>query len=111
MTILIEWDKVNDLRNDVGIEDFDEVLELFLDEVEDTLAVLGQPNRELEHDLHFLKGAALNLGFAQFSDLCRDGEAAAARSKDALLDLRAISQSYEVSKKLFLSEFIANVAS
>ena len=35
---MIEWDRVAELRDEVGAEDFAEVVELFLDEVEATLA-------------------------------------------------------------------------
>ena len=108
---LIDWNKVNELRDDVGHEDFDEVVELFLEEVEEMLAHLGAPGRSAEADMHFLKGAALNLGFSNFSDLCRDGEHAAAKDPDADINFEAVKDSYAVSKKLFLSDLMANIAS
>ena len=101
---MIDWSKVMQLRDEVGAEDFDEVVELFLDEVEDTISQLGGAGRSLEHDLHFLKGSALNLGFSTFSDLCRDGEAAAAQGQSDAVDTGAIVQAYHGSKSVFLSE-------
>ncbi len=108
---MIHWPKVLELRDEVGAEDFDEVVELFLDEVEDVIGNLGVPGRSLEHDLHFLKGSALNLGFADFSDLCREGETRAARGESDQVDTGAIIASYHASKSLFLSEAEVKLAS
>ncbi len=101
---MIDWAKVLELRDEVGADDFDEVVELFLDEVEDTITHLGTPGRSLEHDLHFLKGSALNLGFSEFSELCRCGEAQAARGLDQEVDTGRIIACYRTSKMAFLSD-------
>ena len=101
---MINWSKVLELRNEVGAEDFDEVVELFLDEVDETISLLGQANRSLEHDLHFLKGSALNLGFEEFSELCRAGEAAAAAGHADTVDTGAVIASYQASRAAFLNE-------
>ena len=111
MSSLINWSKVSELRDEVGAEDFDEVVELFLDEVEETISLLGAEGRSVEHDLHFLKGSALNLGFAQFSELCRAGEAAAAAGDAVSVDLDAVVQSYTASKSAFLSDLKMKLAS
>lgn len=105
MSSLINWDKVGELRDEVGAEDFDEVVDLFLEEVEETISLLGTDGRSVEHDLHFLKGSALNLGFAQFSELCRAGESAAAAGQADTVDLNAVVTSYGASKDVFLAEF------
>lgn len=68
---MIDWSQVKSLRNDVGHGEFDEIVELFLEEVEKIVAKLREaPNiSELENDMHSLKGSALNLGFATFSQM------------------------------------------
>lgn len=101
---MINWAKVIELRDEVGAEDFAEVVELFLDEVEDTIVNLGGEGRSLEHDLHFLKGSALNLGFSEFSELCSGGESAASQGLAGTVDTGAIVQSYRSSKAVFLNE-------
>lgn len=106
---MITWSQVTELRNDVGAEDFDEVVEIFLDEVEETLAALAHGPR-LEQVLHALKGSALNLGFTHFSDLCAEGEARAARGEGAAVDLEAIRASYGESKAIFLAELPERLA-
>lgn len=101
---MIDWERVEELRDEVGAADFGEVVELFLEEVEEVLArlrVAPEPAR-LEEDLHFLKGSALNLGFATFSDLCQAGEKAAANGHAAQVDLAEILGAYEHSKPEFL---------
>lgn len=107
---MINWAKILELRDEVGAEDFDEVVELFLEEVDETIATLGAEGRSVEHDLHFLKGSALNLGFEAFSDLCRAGEAAAANGQSGSVDTRAVIDSYEASKAAFLRESPARLA-
>ena len=70
---MIDWARVEELREEIGPESFSEVAELFLEEVGTAMTALG-PRHSLEQDLHFLKGSALNLGFAAFSELCAEGE-------------------------------------
>ena len=99
---MIDWTKVNELRDEVGAEDFGEVVELFLEEVEERLSTLGAPGRSLEHDLHFLKGSALNLGFADFSRICAEGEQAAARGEAASVEVARVQDIYTASRAEFL---------
>lgn len=100
---MIDWDRVEELRDEVGAEDFDEIALLFLQEVDEVGARLaGTPDpATLEADLHFLKGSALNLGFARLGALCSEGERlAAAGSAVALGPLLAC---YADSRRQFLA--------
>ena len=106
----IDWAKVDQLRDEVGAEDFDEVVELFLEEVDEVIGQLGQPGRSLEHDLHFLKGSALNLGFATFSSICQSGEAACAAGNPDSVDVPAVLACYATSKTTFLVQLSARNA-
>ncbi len=108
---MINWDKVNELRDEIGAEDFSEVVELFLEEVEETLTKVGEAGRSMEHDMHFLKGSALNLGFHDFSELCRAGEEAAANNPMAEVDAAKIKDCYQASRALFISELSSRLAS
>lgn len=100
---MINWDRVNELRDEVGIEDFCEVSAMFLEEVEDTMTrMIAVPDLStMEEDMHFLKGSALNLGFAQFSDLCQIGETAAGNGQPETICLNDIFESYAASKAVF----------
>lgn len=99
---MIDWARVNALRDEIGAADFAEVVMLFLEEADEVVARLsnrlGAPR--LEADLHFLKGAALNLGFAEFAGLCQTGERRAAHG-DVSADLQTIRGCYTASKSAF----------
>lgn len=102
---MIDWARVTELRDEIGQDDLDEVVALFLDEVEEGIETLrrGLAAGALEEHLHYLKGSALNLGFAEFSELCQSGETAAAQGAAATIDLPRIVQCYETSKAEFLA--------
>ena len=96
---MIDWDRVKELRGEIGPDDFAEVVEMFLSEADEAVSRLTATltAKEVEADLHFLKGAALNLGFRALSGLCQDGErSAAAGSTD--IDLPAVCRTYAESK-------------
>ncbi len=102
---MICWERVNELRAEIGEEDFAEVAEIFLDEVEeviDRLRVNPQP-AQFEQDLHFLKSSALNLGFEALSKICSDGERHAAAGDFDPTGLNAVFETYDASKQAFLA--------
>ena len=64
--------------------------------------MIAAPNLEtLEEDMHFLKGSALNLGFAHFSNLCQAGETAAKNGQAEKICLDDVFESYAASKSIF----------
>lgn len=99
---MIDWSRVDELRQEIGDDGFAEVVELFLDEVEEVVARLAAGTTTgLEGDLHFLKGSAWNLGFADFGALCQDGEKRARTGGP--VDLTAVTGCYGRSKLAFLT--------
>ncbi len=103
---MIDWNRVARLREDVGEEDFDEVVELFLEEVDEVITRLREtPDPStLESDLHFLKGSAMGLGFRAFSTQCQTGEIICAEGRASELDLQALLAAYSDSRRVFLEE-------
>ena len=103
---MIDWERVSTLCDEVGADDFDEVVALFLEEVEDVITRLrGTPDlTTLEDDLHFLKGSALGLGFRSFSALCQAGETLSAQGNAAEVNLPEILDNYTASKQHFQAE-------
>ena len=72
---MICWERVNELREEMGADDFQEVVGLFLEEVEEVLVRL-QSNPDpaaYEQDMHFLKGSAMNLGPGFWRPVSRRG--------------------------------------
>lgn len=103
---MIDWDRIAEIRDEVGAEGFSEVADLFLEEVEETLARLRDwpdPSR-LEADLHFLKGSALNLGLNDFSARCAAAERAAAAGNQGAVDVLAIDACFVASKQSMLGD-------
>lgn len=101
---MIDWTKVTELADDIGRDAFDEVVDLFLQEVETALGTIALAD-DLEAALHFVKGSALNLGFTDFARLCAEGEALAARGQPDAVQLDPLHTCYQESRDLFLAEF------
>jgi len=102
--MMIDWDRIAQLRDEVGPEVFPEVVELFLEEVDEVTRRLGKaPDCDtLASDLHFLKGSALNLGFARFGALCGEGERLATSGRPAAVSLGEILECYRTSRQVFV---------
>lgn len=100
--MMIDWERVAELRSEIGAEGFAEVLELFLDEVEAVVMNLGRNPEKLGDELHFLKGSAWNLGFRAFGALCQDGERRCAAGNCASVELAPILECYALSKTQFM---------
>lgn len=102
---MLDWDRVLELKNEVGEEAFAEVVELFLEEVEEVFVRFradGVTNT-IAADLHFLRGSAINLGFANLAEICTAGEKSANALGIKMVSLQAIFDSYEKSKDMLLS--------
>ena len=101
---MIDWKRVQELRSEIGEDDFGEVVALFLAEVEEVMARLATPQAAAQicQDLHFLKGSAVNLGFAAFGSLCQVGERAVTGDTPEAANLQDVIASDRESKALFL---------
>lgn len=109
---MIDWSRVTTLRDEVGEEDFDEVVDLFLEEVDEVverLEVAADPS-SLGEDLHFLKGSAMSLGFRQFSALCQAGENTCSDGHPDQVNLPDIISTYKASRAAFLADLKTNIA-
>ena len=102
---MINWDRVMDLRDEVGPEDFAEIATLFLEEADEVVARLCEKSdaKSMESDLHFLKGSALNLGFEDFAQLCQSGERKAASGQTDIA-IETVRCAYEQSRKAFIAK-------
>ncbi|MFK7836935.1 MAG: Hpt domain-containing protein [Sulfitobacter sp.] len=100
---MVNWDRVRTLREEVGAEDFDEIIELFFTEVGNVVEALPfvESAKAMADQLHFLKSGALNLGFDGLSDLCSHGEATANEGTMDGIDVEAVQQSYYDAKAHF----------
>ncbi|MEO9823594.1 MAG: Hpt domain-containing protein [Paracoccaceae bacterium] len=96
---MVNWDRLSELREEVGEDDLAEVVALFCEEVEEVLAVLGNASpSDMPNHLHFLKGSALNIGFEAVSELCQKEEQRTNENADAIVDIPALRAAYLTSK-------------
>lgn len=101
---MIDWTRVRDLKDEIGEEDFADVAQMFIAEVEEVIERLKKsPNPQtFEHDFHFLKSSALNLGFSDFAAMCQGAEQQSAAGSAEFVDLASLFSTYERSKSAFL---------
>ncbi len=68
---LIDRNRLKELRQEIGEEDFHDVAAVFLEEISETLdALSANPGLARAEDFHGLRGSALNLGFSAFAEAC-----------------------------------------
>lgn len=99
---MIDWGKVQQLKADIGASNFDEVVALFFEEIENAFARM-QSSGVTQTEMHLLKGTTLNLGFREFSKLCQITEHSltSGQASHSLAEIRA---SFLQSRTQFLSE-------
>ena len=110
---MIDWSRVDELVDEIGAEDFGEVVELFLDEVANAIALLESSDGNavvVEEQMHFLKGAALNLGFEELAQLCLKGEKSAAAGRPEVVTCAEVRRSFEASKAQFEQDLPGRLA-
>lgn len=102
---MIEWNRVTELHDEIGAEDFADIVEVFLEEVDEIIAGLaaGAAPPDLGASLHLLKGSALNLGFSTLAAMCSAGEARANAGRAGDVDLGEIIRGYKAARAAFLS--------
>ncbi len=99
---MVDWDRVAQLRSEIGEADFEEVVTLFLAEVAEVAEKLrSAPDpATLDADLHFLKGTVLNLGMHELGRLCEEGTQCAARGEP--VDIAGLLACYDESRRILL---------
>ena len=96
---MIDRTRLAELSEEVGADDLCEVVDLFCEEVEETLSrVARHGTATLAEDLHFLKGSALNIGMSEVAELCRRAETAVRADPDAAPDFAKIAQAFKVAR-------------
>jgi len=109
---MIDWKRVAELREEIGADGFVEVADMFLDEADGAVQALvtGLPAEEVEGQLHFLKGSALNLGLSELAAICQEGERKAAAGQGAAVDTAQVAAIYRASRARLLRGFSVDQA-
>ena len=105
-TSVIDWKRLAELRDEVGVDDFNEIIALFLEEVDGVIDLFrgGQGFEELDTYLHFLKGSARHIGFCEFEALCQLGEILLSQSRQDQIDITELISGYEETRQAFLAQ-------
>ena len=105
---MIDWKRVEDLREEIGADGFAEVADMFLEEADEAVRTLvcGIAADAVEDQLHFLKGSALNLGLAELAALCQEGERRAATGQAASVDMARVESVYRLSRAQLLEGLV-----
>ena len=109
---MIDWSRVDELVEEIGAEDFGEVVDLFLDEVEGAIATFEGASTDpviVEEQMHFLKGASLNLGFESLAQLCLKGEKAASSGDASAVTPDEVRATFESSRAQFQTDLPARL--
>lgn len=94
---MIDWVRIDELRNDFGEDDFLEIVAMFLSEVQERLDEMCETGVTVTaEDYHFLKGSAANLGFQAFRAAC-----SVAEKNPTAADIVAIRQVFVRSRETF----------
>ena len=103
---MIDWTRITELQDEIGKEDFADVVEIFLEEVSEVVDDLRtiKDRSNLEDQMHFLKGSALNLGFQAMSVHCQDGERMSASGQADEVNLDQVISCFEESRQVFLRD-------
>lgn len=104
---MIDWKRVEQLREEIGTDSFAEVADMFLEEADQTVRRLlaGLPGGAVGEALHFLKGSALNLGLSDLAAICHDGERRVAAG--GRVDAARVAAVYQASRRLLLGRMAA----
>jgi HPt (histidine-containing phosphotransfer) domain-containing protein len=100
---MIDWDRLQDLRSDIGEEDFADVAFLFVAEITERLDRLrSDPSGASAADFHFLRGSAANLGFVAMVDACHLAEQACLAGE--VPDIICVAHSFAASVACIASD-------
>ena len=95
--------RIDELKSEVGEDDFIEVVSLFCEEVEEVLSELpGAAASDLPGLLHFLKGSAFNIGLDHVGTLCQAEEARIQKDPGEPPDVSALLSAYQSAKSALL---------
>lgn len=101
---MIDWNRVLQLREEVGEVAFTALANDFLSEIDDRLAQLSHEPELLLRDLHYLRGAALNIGFVTLSALCLADEMQLRHGHAEGVDREDLHKKFRHAKKQFLED-------
>lgn len=100
---MIAWDRVAELREEIGEDSFAEVIEMFVEEAEELSDAIAEAGPDqMEGAMHAMKSTALNLGLSELAEICAVGELAAAAGRSDEVDVAGVLLCYRRARKALL---------
>ncbi len=98
---MIDWDRIAELQSEIGDAGFVEVVELFLDDLNEAVAALKTTSDPVSYaeTLHFLKGSAQNLGLSGVGTLCEREERSLRENERRAPDIGPILAALDVAQR------------
>lgn len=97
---MIDWDRIAELTTEVGEGELAELLDIFFEEVEETIENLLTDTGPIDAEtMHFLKGSAANIGMSELKMLCEAAETALAFSPQSNVDLTSIDIAFRKARQ------------
>lgn len=101
---MIDWGRLRQLCAEVGEEEFAPLLELFLDEIEESIVrSTATGRRHLEVHLHRLHACAVSAGLVDVALLCKQFEECLHRGRPEDVNLGLIGATYTASKRALIA--------
>ena len=109
---MIDWVRAKHLHDEVGGEDFADIVDMFLSEADSTLVRLAEADDPagIEELLHDLKGGALTMGFARLAAICQHGESACAAGTPDQVDPATVHRAFRDARQVFIREWPGRLA-
>ncbi len=97
---MIDWDRISELQEEVGEEGVAEVIDIFLEEMDEGIAALSNLTAasDIAEKLHFLKGSAQNIGLSHASALCQTFEERIKADPSAFPDVASLRSSLDAAR-------------
>lgn len=102
---MLDRDMIKALKADVGDTAFDEIIDLFLQEIDPKIDELRRGEVPDATDLHFLRSGALNVGLCDFAEACATGEKIAEAGRQDEIDLPSLLHAYDLARSALMEEF------
>lgn len=110
---MIDWDRICELFEDFGEDGFAEVADVFVIEARESLDRLAQASKpeQMRAEFHFIKGAAMTLGFDQIAAICAEGEMRAENGLDCLAQKTLVMEALPPTCDRFQQEWRSRLGS
>ena len=110
---MIDQARLQELVNDFGAEDFDDLIESFLEEAAEAVAtfeamISEDVSDERSAQFHFLRGCALNIGAVDLAELCHAFEGRDAGFSGA--DYRSLLSQFQAVQAYFADGGLKHIA-